>query len=173
MLEVNSMIDVENVRNMLMIEERQAYENDFIAIEDILKSEEIDYTIFHHEYENESVRYTFDCEDYYLNLRDEKLIAERESYEASYLSDSVEKDTLDYIIESFDEFEYNHFEFDEYIDYEPVEYCYDCYNHNQLEAAYCANHIIGYPINDDPFEVIEDCDYPEGPNENINGFIYF
>ena len=37
------MFDKENLRNQQMIEERIEYENDFIFIEGIIKSEELDY----------------------------------------------------------------------------------------------------------------------------------
>ena len=87
------MIDMESLRNEMLIEERQNYENDFISISDIMKSEELDYytgpqfeVYFEKTLESEAPNlddfdYSFEVEDNLLQKRDEILIKEHEAYE--------------------------------------------------------------------------------------------
>ena len=110
------MIDVESLRNKKLIEEREMYENDFISIEDIMKSDELDYygCLQYEEYligefeseldfYNDNLNgfiYPFEDEDFLIQLRDEKLIKERESYEKDYFKfvDFPDKDIFDFQI---------------------------------------------------------------------------
>lgn len=168
-----NMLDFNELRNEQLIKEREEYENDFISMVDIIKSGELDYYagFQYSEYYLGDFDIEFDMEDYFIQLRDEKLIREREAYELEYYSqiaeDPVEYDALDIQIESYEgdyyECDFEYFEYDDYFDsyYE---------EHSYMEASYCGNHFLDYIPNDDLFDNLDGCDYPEGPDENLLGF---
>lgn len=187
------MFDMEVLRNRQMIEEREIYENSFISIEDIIKSDEVEFQIakyvFSHDmFEiNEFYMNDFDWEfgrrDYLNQLRDEKMILEMQADELSLLSDIehfyAEQDFLHAQIEEYDkEIEYQieeHFnlyscisEVDFY-DFRYDEYYFDEIN---MDGAYCGGGLSGYEVEVDPFDSFNEIDYPEGPSENLNGFKY-
>ena len=113
------MIDMESLRNEMLIEERQNYENDFISIADIMKSEELDYytgpqfeVYFEKTLESEAPNlddfdYSFEFEDRLIQQRDEILIKEHEAYEKNNFEDIdldlIVDDIFDHQIESFKE----------------------------------------------------------------------
>lgn len=185
------MIDFDELRNEQLIMEREDYENMFFASEDILKSQEFDIQIFNYEYYNgdlENLDFDYSFADYDLKYEDciskqeETLIKERESYEQDYFvvfDEMFKPDTLDMIIEhSFEYFEesllddyWDDFDFEYYDDWD----CniFDSYyfiDHNRLQADYSANGLQGYIVNEDIFDRLDGCDYPEGPDENLDGF---
>lgn len=41
-----------------------------------------------------------------------------------------------------------------------------------MEASYDSDIISGYILDRDPFDKIEECDYPDGPDENLSGIKY-
>lgn len=172
------MFDMEVLRNQQLIEEREIYENNFIRVEDIMKSDEMDYYTcpkfeeyfledFVYDDIIEELDLEFDFEDYLENLRVEQLIEEREAYEMQYFSiqkETPESDLLDFLIESFEEDNYCP-EYDYYDYYD--DYYFEEYN---MDAAYCGGRLYGYIVDDN--ESFEEFDYPEGPDENIGGFKY-
>ena len=151
----------ENLRIESLISEREAYENAFFNFKDIEKSREIDFRIHMFELDN-----SWDSEDYFMQLRDLALIEEYQDYNFHILEEVPEKDMLDFIIESYEEtFDYPEYDYyDDYDDYFVEEI--------SMDAAYCGNVMIGYEVKDDPFDTLDFCDYPEGPDENIGGFRY-
>lgn len=196
------MFDKEILRNQQLIEERIEYENDFIFIEGIIKSEELDYytTPQFEEYycevelfEYEEVSITnfdgeFEFEDYLEQLRDEQLIAARLNYEMEFFSqipdDAFDDELISAQIKSFEDDyapDYDYFEdnftpdydcFEDYQYYNPYEDHY-IEEHNVMESAYCGGNYMDYIPNDDVFDRIDGCDYPEGPEENLNGIKFF
>ena len=187
------MFDRENLRNQQLIEERMEYENEFISIPDIIKSGELDYYTspnfeeyyMNNQFEWEDINmYDFEFEDYLNQLRDEQLIDEKEA-EIETLNLQIddyyaEYDPLGAQIESLNDIcPYSDFldfgAYDEYVKEYELMCDYDSYEDDYVEeinmdAAYCGNHLFGYVVDDE--DVIAECDYPEGPNENIDGFIY-
>lgn len=173
------MFDIEELRNEKLIEEREIYENEFIRVEDIMKSDEIDYYTCpkFEEYFLEDFVYDdiveefdleFDFEDYLENLRIEQLIEEREAYEMQYFSiqkETPQSDLLDLLIESYERYDYCP-------DYNYVDDCFHDYYFEEynMDAAYCGGRLYGYIVDDN--ESFEELDYPEGPDENIDGFRY-
>ncbi|MDO5824613.1 hypothetical protein [Methanobrevibacter sp.] len=111
-------------------------------------------------------------------LGEMQLIKEREEYEIEFFNNFDEeifkKDTLDILIESYDE---NH-DFDcenDFNFYEELEFDFmnfEEYDHNSMEFAYEGNSTLGYILNNDSFNKIKDYDYPEGVDENLNGIKY-
>lgn len=98
-------------------------------------------------------------------LRDIDLIEERIEYENTLISEIDENiseyDPLGAQIESLDyeytpEFEYYDDYFDDYVE------------EINMDAAYCGNTMFGYVVDDN--ESFDEYDYPEGPNENLEGF---
>lgn len=179
---------MENLRNQQLIEEREIYENNFISIEDIMKSDELDYYTcpkfeeyfledFVCEDTMNELDLEFDFEDYLINLRDEQLIEQREAYEEKYFSvpDEIpDVDLMDLQIESFERYGYAP-EYDYYdVDYNYVEECFPDYGDDyyfeeyNMDAAYCGGRMYGYIVDDN--ESFEEFDYPEGPDENLSGF---
>ena len=204
------MIDVEALRNEKLIEERETYENNFISIEDILKSDELDYYAgpqyeeyligefeseldFHNDNMNCLV-YPFEDEDSLIQLRDEKLIEEREAYEADYFAsvdfDLIENDIFDLQIEAreFDEcleennpnLDYGYEDYlypdpDEYYDYEEEMLYHRSYTkRSQFISSDCGCYDLDYMPHDDGLCDNLDCyDYPDGPDENLCGIKYY
>lgn len=177
------MFDMEVLRNRQMIEEREEYENSFISIEEIIKSDEMDFQIaeymdFEEKFESEEycMDFDFDFEDYMDKLRDEQLIEERLAYEMSaYLEVEdyyADYDPLDAQIEAFEYYEelgYDYVPEYEHYDYELEE---DFVEEINMDAAYCGNALFGYVVEDDSFDGFCDYDYPEGPYENLDGIVY-
>ena len=195
------MIDMESLRNEMLIEERQNYENDFISIADIMKSEELDYytgpqfeVYFEKTLESEAPNlddfdYSFEFEDRLIQQRDEILIKEHEAYEKNNFEDIdldlIVDDIFDYQIESFKEDSFLEeivpdYDFDPE-DYEDMQYeeelSWDLHylRESQFETqSRCGCPYDDYMPNDDGLCDYLDCyDYPEGPNENLSGIKYF
>lgn len=203
------MIDVESLRNKKLIEEREMYENDFISIEDIMKSDELDYYwgLQYEEYligefeseldfYNDNLNgfiYPFEDEDFLIQLRDEKLIKERESYEKDYFKfvDFPDKDIFDFQISAREgefidvneydyDFEYAPEVYSDFEDYEYYQYEEDMYwklfylKKSQFTTPECRCTDLDYMPHDDGLCDYMDCyDYPEGPNENLCGMKYY
>ena len=195
------MIDMESLRNEMLIEERQNYENDFISIADIMKSEELDYytgpqfeVYFEKTLESEvpnldDFDYSFEFEDRLIQQRDEILIKEHESYEKNNFEDIdldlIDEDIFDHQIESFKQDSFLEeivpdYDFDPE-DYEDMQYeeelSWDLHylSESQFETqSRCGCPYDDYMPNDDGLCDYLDCyDYPEGPNENLSGIKYF
>lgn len=173
------MFDSEVLHNRVLIEEREEYENSFISVEDIIKSDEMDFQIKNYMYLEEKFEIgqfyldDFDFEEYMLELHYEQLIEERLSYEKEALLDIDDyPDYFDNLIEShdfgydYDDWDYN--QVPEYYDYELEE---DYVEEISMDAAYCGNAIYGYVVEDDVFDSFCEYDYPEDPCENICGII--
>lgn len=161
---------IDYLRNEELINEREAYEDIFFSMEDILKSEEWDFTIFQY-----LMQHDFLFEDECIRLHDKSLIEEMQSCQTDYPSMSedeiIEKDTLDLIIESSEN------SFPECRDYDFYGLREDFYEWGYFEkydmdAAYYGHDLLGYVVSDDHFDSLDGCDYPEGPDENINGLRY-
>ena len=172
------MFDREILRNQQLIEERIEYENDFIYIEGIEKSDELDcyahpqyeqyldekYIFEDEYYVDKKLDTEFDLEDACDLNRDEQLIemyeAQIEAYYKEINHEIIEYDSLDAAIE-----DYNQPPEPDYYD------CFDAYDECWVEeipmdASYCGGQLIGYVVNDSGFC---DYDYPEGPDENLQG----
>ena len=170
------MFDREVLRDQQLIEERIEYENDFIDIDEIIKSGELDvYTTpqfeeyydyeysFDAEYVETELDLEFDFEDYCDRIHDEQLIEMYEAQIKDYLEideNISEYDPLEAAIEDLElpsepDYEY----FDEFDDYYVEEI--------PMDAAYCGGQLIGYVVGETNFC---DYDYPEGPDENLQGF---
>ena len=173
------MFDMEDLRNQQLIEEQEEYENSFISIEEIIKSDEMDFQIaeyrdFEEKFESEEycMDLDFDFENYMDELRDEQMIEERLAYESSlYLEVEdyyADYDPLDAQIEAFEYYEEVGYDFVHY-DFELEE---DYIEEINMDAAYCGNAIFGYVVEDDEFDSFGEYDYPEGPSENIGGLRY-
>lgn len=146
------MFDREFLRNQQLIEERIEYEDDFIDMEGIKKSEELDLE--------------FEFDDYYNQIRDEQLI---EMYESQIMEYYMEIDDYesqyDPLQESIDSLEKPE------PDYGFFDYDYDnCYFEEiPMDAAYSCGELHGYVVESGGFC---DYDYPEGPDENLQGLRY-
>ena len=94
------------------------------------------------------------------NKRNKQLIQEREEYEKAYFSqiidDMIDSDALDKLIH--DRFQY----FDEHFDFEPSP------EYQRLEEIYYTEYESSFKETN-PFDEI---DYPEGPDENLEGIRY-
>lgn len=97
------------------------------------------------------------------NERNEQLIREREEYERQYfesvIDEMMESDALDKLIA--DRIKY----IDENFDFEPSP------EYQRLEQLYYQSYEERFK-DDDPFDKFDEHDYPEGPDENINGVKY-
>ena len=194
-------VDIELLHFEKLIEEREAYEEDFFSLEPPV--DEFDYMISQYDLEleaqeinyalddfEEDLVYPFEDEDFLIQLRDEKLIEERESYEKDYFefADFPDNDIFDFQISSregeefieVDEFDYD-FEYEpEYEDYEYYQYEEDMYwnlfylKKSQFAAPECGCADLDYMPHDDGLCDYMDCyDYPEGPDENLCGMKYY
>lgn len=152
----------EDIRTQELIEEQIEYENSFICLTDIQKSEEMDYQIK----DRESFLYRFEEEDWLMQLRDDQLIAERLEDEKNMSDFFAFEEPLDMIYEPYPEM--MDIRYDDYL-CEEDDYYFEEIN---MDAAYCGSSLSGYVVSDDPFDTFAECDYPEGPNENIDGFRY-
>lgn len=146
------MFDRDVLRDQQLIEERIEYENDFMDMEGINKSEELDLE--------------FEFEDYYNQIRDEQLI---EMHEAEIMEYYLE---IDEFASEFDPLQESIDAFAEPVpDYEFFDDDYDnCYFEEiAMDAAYCGGELHGYVVESGSFC---DYDYPEGPDENLQGLRY-
>ncbi len=183
-VEFLNIVDTENLRIERLIEEREDYENTFLSMQAIFKSEELNYEISQFEYKPESFEDSFEFEDYILQLRDERLIEEREEYENFYFAifdeGIIEEDSLDLLIESYD--------YNDYSDYLEIENYFEDYDYDDefdffedvyveepsfMEITWCGYDYQDYMPNDNLYDRLDGCDYPSGPNENLGGVIYY
>ena len=197
-------VDIELLRIKKLIEEREAYEKEFLSLEP--STAEFDYMISQYCLELEKLETDYAMNDYeeYLSdsfeyddlqnqLRDIILINEREEYEAIFFStideDLVINDIYECQIAAMEEegfLELNGYDYD--FEYEPEDY--DDYIHDQYEEEMfwnlhylrqsqfekpkCSCAYMDYMPNDDGFCDYLDCyDYPEGPEENLNGIKFY
>ena len=177
------MIDIEMLRIEKLIEEREDYENAFFAMESNLK--ELDLTNYQFNYEIIHKEFDFEDElnepldyDYLDKLRDEKLIKERQIYEIDYSKnfniEIIEKDLLDHIIESYNESDFLEFDFESYEEVyfeDYFDYCYGGYYVEHPKRPSCGDD-LDYMPHDNLFDNMDCYDYPESPNENLNGIIF-
>ena len=194
--------DFELLRIEKLIEERGAYEREFLSMEPY--TAEFDYQIFQYELELEDMETNlnsndfeedlsdpFELEDLHNLLRDMSLIREREEYEAIHFStieaDLFREDIFDFQIAAKEEsLEQDGYDCD--CEYEPEDYedyVYDQYEEDmfwnlhylresQFEKPKCGCAYMDYMPNDDGFCDYLDCyDYPEGPEENLNGIKFY
>ena len=132
------MFDREMLRNEKLIEERMDYEKSFLSMEP--NDSEFEFTVSNYCTGHVAIEEAFDFElaepldDYLDQLRDEKLIDERISYEIECLKDfegaEIKRDFVDYQIEAYLEpdFEFD-LEMDDYdLDFDYFEDSpFDCY----------------------------------------------
>lgn len=202
---VDSVVDIELAHFERLIEEREAYEEEFFSMEP--PTDEIDYLIsqYESEIENEEFEYimddsevdfdySFDREDSIIQLRNEKLIEEREAYEADYFAsvdfDLAQNDIFDLQIEAheLDEYleennpnlDYGYEDYlypdpDEYYDYEEEMLYHRSYTkRSQFISSDCGCYDLDYMPHDDGLCDNLDCyDYPDGPDENLCGIKYY
>lgn len=113
--------------------------------------------------------------DYIEQLRNKRLIEEREEYEANFFSivvdEMFENDYLDKLIAERMNFIEDSFDFEPSAEYEQLEELY--YSQNEHVESYDDGDgfIRTYSPGEDPFDKIPDIDYPDGPSENIGGTI--
>lgn len=151
----------EDIRTKELIEERIEYENSFISQADIHKSEEMDFQIK----EYESFLYSFEEDDFLMKLRDDQLIAERLEYEKNLEDFLRYEEPIEINCNSYIEAEMMDIGYDEYPELD--DYYFEEIN---MDAAYCGNSLRGFVVSDDPYDSFTEYGYPEGPNENIDGF---
>ena len=109
-------------------------------------------------------------------IRDANLIQERVMYEENFLDDAsveIEKSLeLDYQIELYLENSQR-----EFIEYDYHEYdILDDYYFEEIDRDNLISTCDGFEYvadDENPFDSFDEYDYPEGPNENINGCNYF
>lgn len=195
--------DFELLRIEKLIDEREAYEKEFLSLEP--STAELDYQIFQYELELEDMETNlnsndfeedlsdpFELEDLHNLLRDMSLIREREEYEAIHFStieaDLFREDIFDFQIAAREEESLEQDGYDCDFEYEPEDYedyVYDQYEEDmfwnlhylresQFEKPKCGCAYMDYMPNDDGFCDYLDCyDYPEGPEENLNGIKFY
>ena len=195
--------DFELLRIEKLIEEREAYEKEFLSLEP--STAELDYQIFQYELELEDMETNlnsndfeedlsdpFELEDLHNLLRDMSLIREREEYEAIHFStieaNLFREDIFDFQIAAREEESLEQDGYDCDFAYEPEDYedyVYDQYEEDmfwnlhylresQFEKPKCGCAYMDYMPNDDGFCDYLDCyDYPEGPEENLNGIKFY
>lgn len=201
-----NVVDIELLRIEKLIEEREAYERDFFSFEPPI--DKLDYIISRYEMEieeyetmhilsnhHEDFENSFEFDEYLNQIRDEKLIEERELYEKEYFSTIDEglvlNDIYDYQIEARQEDEFceiNRYDYDfeheqEYVpDFDDYEYENEMFykllhlKEESLRASKptCNCAYADYMPNDDGLCDYLDCyDYPEGPEENLCGVKYY
>lgn len=200
---VDPVVDFELLRIEKLIEEREAYEEQFFKLEP--PADEFEFAIkqYFQDIENLEVDYTledlevdfinpFESEDALIQLRDEKLIEERQAYEEDFLSiaDSslVSNVLLDRQIASRMEEEFlelNEYDYDcryeaEEFDIEDWQYEENMFwelhylREGQFEKPSCSCMDLDYMPHDDGLCDYMDCyDYPEGPEENLFGIKFY
>jgi hypothetical protein len=200
-LKENNAVDIELLRIENLIEEIEDYEEEFFSMEP--SNDDLDYIIKQYEQEiiKPELNYNFeeiddilfdpfDSEDYLNQLHDEKLIRERELYEASeflYIDDEFAfNDIFDFQITAREEEEFKERNgYDYSFKYEPEDCFYDDEYEDEMYyhlkylresqfAVQCECPYMDYMPNDDGICDFLDCyDYPEGPEENLCGIKYF
>ena len=109
--------------------------------------------------------------DDFEKQRDEQLIKEREEYEKEFFSQIVDEmiksDALDKLISDRLHYIDNHFDFEPSPEYQHLEELY-C---QEFDSDYQNKNYQDY-MSDDDFDNLDEYDYPEGPDENINGINY-
>lgn len=102
-------------------------------------------------------------------LRLNQLIEEQISYENSFVYEDIPIDEeLEFRIDQFENIEKT-MEYEDFEDFDEYE-CYDHYcmqNHEFMELAYVGDEFQEFIPNDDPFDRLDGCDYPEGYNEDL------
>lgn len=197
-------IDIELLRIEKLIEEREAYEKEFLSLEP--STAEFDYRISQHCLELEKLETNYAMNDFEEDLsdsfeygglqnqlRDIILINEREEYEAIFFSTIDEELAINDIYEcqiaAMEEegfLELNGYDYDfEYGPEDYNDYIHDQYEEemfwnlhylrqSQFEKPKCSCAYMDYMPNDDGFCDYLDCyDYPEGPEENLNGIKFY
>ena len=114
-------------------------------------------------------------------IRDANLIQERAVYEEKFLDDAsveIEKSLeLDYQIEMYLENSQREFIEYDYQEYDYPEYdILDDYYFEEIDRDNIISTCDGFEYvadDENPFDSFDEYDYPEGPNENINGCNYF
>ena len=192
-------VDIEFLRFEKLIEEREAYEEEFYS----MAPPEEDLGYFIEEYEPqietpevtcsfeglEAETVTFPVEFLQEMLRDEKLIRKMDEHGSKYddiiLDEFALNDIYDFQIaarekEEFIEMDSYDYEPEDYGDYEYDQYEEDMFwnlhylRQSQFEKPKCSCAYMDYMPNDDGFCDYLDCyDYPEGPDENLNGIKFY
>ena len=197
--EMETFDDEEFMRMEALIEERDAYEEEFFSMEPshdeqyfrqlelYLEIAEPEVNFIPDDLE-EDIDYPFEMEDYFNVLRDERLIKEREAYEAKFISSIpyegfASNDLIEYQVESMDEeefFDRNGYGYDfsyepEFTDFDYGMPDYELYHERHyIEPESCNCAYMDYMPNDYGFNDCLECyDYPEGPEENLCGIKYF
>ncbi len=171
--------EIELLRIEALIEKREEYEEEFLSMEsfnslDLLisnydKLEKADYEI--------NPINPFEDADIQMQLRDEKLIEEREIYESDFFSNiESESNLFELQIRSYEEYDIE----DEILFEEKFDFDYDQYEEEMYwELHYlrenqfirqpdCRCPYNDYMPNDDGFCDYLDCyNYPESPDENL------
>ena len=195
--------DFELLRIEKLIEEREDYEKEFLSLEPStaeldyqifqyeLELEDMETNLNSNDFE-EDLSDPFELEDLHNLLRDMSLIREREEYEAIHFStieaDLFREDIFDFQIAAREEESLEQDGYDCDFEYEPEDYedyVYDQYEEDmfwnlhylresQFEKPKCGCAYMDYMPNDDGFCDYLDCyDYPEGPEENLNGIKFY
>ena len=171
--------EIELLRIEALIEKREEYEEEFLSMEsfnslDLLiskydKLEKVDYEI--------NPINPFEDEDIQIQLRDEKLIEEREDYESYFFSNiESESNLFELQIRSYEEYDIE----DEILFEEKFGFDYDEYEEEMFWKLHylrenqfirqpdCRCPYNDYMPNDDGFCDYLDCyNYPESPDENL------
>ena len=193
--EIETFDDVEFMRMESLIEERDAYEKEFFSMEPphdepdfrflelCLETAEPEVNFIH-----VGLFYPFEMEDYFDDMRDERLINEREAYEAEFISSIpyggfADNDLIEYQVESMEEYDFidrngygydSNYEqkFDDFDYGMPDHELYHEHHYTEPESCNCA--YMDYMPNDYGFNDCLEChDYPEGPEENLCGIKLF
>ena len=195
--------DFELLRIEKLIEEREDYEKEFLSLEPStaeldyqifqyeLELEDMETNLNSNDFE-EDLSDPFELEDLHNLLRDMSLIREREEYEAIHFStieaNLFREDIFDFQIAAREEESLEQDGYDCDFAYEPEDYedyVYDQYEEDmfwnlhylresQFEKPKCGCAYMDYMPNDDGFCDYLDCyDYPEGPEENLNGIKFY
>ena len=194
-----NVVDIELLRIEKLIEERESYEAEFFSLEP--PADNLDNIISKYCMEIEchavlnnledDLDDPFEFEEYLNQIRDERLIEEREAYEKEYFSIADENGVLDDIFEyriasreeeefiqiNGYEYDFNYepeyepdFEFDQYEEDMFYELLYLKQESQMASQQSCSCAYMDYMPNDDGLCDYLDCyDYPEGPDENLCG----
>lgn len=149
----SDMYNLDNIRNEKLILEREAYENDFISLKDIQKSEEMDIQIIQNNFEREystddlNIDYPFEHLDLLDFVRDQMLIEGMDPCKTDEVDFTDEfaflQDDLDMIIEMHECSDEDYF----------IESYDDC--PVDIDSYVEADMIRGYVPNNDPFDSLD------------------
>ena len=168
--------EIELLRIEALIEKREEYEEEFLSMESFNSLDLLISNYDKTDYEINPIN-SFEDEDIQMQLRDEKLIEEREDYESYFFSNiESENNLFELQIRSYEEYDIE----DEILFEEKFGFDYDGYEEemfwnlhylreNQfIRQPDCRCPYNDYMPNDDGFCDYLDCyDYPEGPDENL------